>query len=239
MTVAISVVMPAHNEEDLLESSVHEVVQGMRARGDNFELLVVENGSSDHTATIATALAASIAEVSAHSLPRADYGRALRTGLLAARGDTVVQFDVDYYDLSFVGEALATIGQAPRPAIVVGSKRAPGARDTRGWGRRAVTWTFSTVLRLGFGLKVTDTHGMKASMRTRVAVLADHCRFDGDLFDTELVIRAEHAGLGVAEIPVTVEERRPSRTSIVRRVPRTMVNLARLRFALWRERRAR
>jgi hypothetical protein len=62
------------------------------------------------------------------------------------------------------------------------------------------------------------------------------CRAGPDLFDTELVIRAERAGLRVEEIPVTVVERRPSRTSILGRVPRTLVGLARLRVALRRER---
>jgi hypothetical protein len=53
-----------------------------------------------------------------------------------------------------------------------------------------------------------------------------------DLFDTELVLRVERAGLRTAEIPVDVREMRPARTSIFRRVPRTMVGLVRLAVAL-------
>jgi glycosyltransferase involved in cell wall biosynthesis len=235
VTPPLSVVMPAHNEEDLLSSSVHEVVNGLRARGGAFEVLVVENGSSDATRTLATALAAELTEVAVRTMDHADYGLALRTGLLAATGGIVVNFDVDYYDLDFIERATAVIGDEPKPAIVVGSKRAPGANDTRSWARRAVTWAFATLLRVGFRLKVSDTHGMKALVRERVAPLVSACRFDADLFDTELVIRAERAGLGVAEIPVTVSERRPSRTSIARRVPRSIWGLVRLRVALWRE----
>ena len=55
------------------------------------------------------------------------------------------------------------------------------------------------------------------------------CRSGADLFDTELIIRAEHSGFRTAEVPVTVIELRPSRTSIGRRVPRTLVGLVRLR----------
>jgi hypothetical protein len=76
---------------------------------------------------------------------------------------------------------------------------------------------------------------MKVLVRAQVAPIARRCRFDADLFDTELVIRAERAGLRVAELPVTVEERRPSRTSIAGRVVRSLVGLARLRIVLWRE----
>jgi glycosyltransferase involved in cell wall biosynthesis len=231
----ITVVMPAHNEEACLAASVADVCAGLRARGDSFEVLVVENGSTDGTLALAHDLATTNAEVRVLSRPRADYGAALRLGLLEARGDIVVDFDVDYYDLSFLTAALALLAGAPPPAIVVGSKRAPGADDRRAWPRRVVTWGFTTLLHVLFRLGVSDTHGMKAMARAQVVELARRCRFDADLFDTELVIRAERAGLGVVEIPVTVTERRPSRTPIVRRVPRSLWGLLRLRVALSRK----
>jgi len=237
--VKVSVVMPAHNEELLLVESVDAVVTGLRARVSPFELLVIENGSTDATRALASDLTARHAEVSTRSLPDADYGAALRAGLEAASGDVVVNFDVDYYDLDFLDRALTTVGPAPAPAIVVGSKRAPGAQDHRSLARRFVTWGFGSLLRVGFRLQVSDTHGMKAMVRDRIIDLARTCRFDRDLFDTELVIRAERAGLDVAEIPVTVDERRPSRTPVVRRMPRSLAGLVRLRVALWREPRSR
>jgi hypothetical protein len=73
---------------------------------------------------------------------------------------------------------------------------------------------------------------MKAINLTALRPAVHACRFGADLFDTELVIRAERSGYAVAEVPVAVEERRPSRTPIARRVPRTLVGLARLRIAL-------
>ena len=224
--------MPAHNEATLLDTSVREVVDGLRERDAFFELLVVENGSHDGTRGVADALAADLPEVSVRSLPRADYGRALRTGLLAATGDTVVNFDVDYTDLGFLDAVLARFAEPEPPAIVVGSKRAPGADDRRSWLRRFVTWGFALVLRVGFGLRRSDTHGMKALDRETVLPIARACRSDGELFDTELIIRAERAGLRVEERPVTVTERRPSRTSITRRALRTVGGLVRLRIAL-------
>jgi len=231
--------MPAHNEAALLETSVREVVDGLRDRDASFEVLVVENGSQDDTFALAEALAERTPELSVHRLPRADYGRALRTGLLHAAGDAVVNFDVDYTDLGFLDAALARIGRPDAPAIIVGSKRAPGAHDQRSRPRRFVTWAFGMVLRVGFGLGVSDTHGMKALDRARVLPLVEACRSDGELFDTELILRAERAGLGVAELPVTVAERRPSRTSITRRALRTLAGLARLRLTLARDRRDR
>ena len=235
--VKISIVMPAHNEADLLATSVHDVLTGLRSRAEDHELIIVENGSTDGTAALADRLAATESHVYVLHLSRADYGAGLRAGLLAARGDVVVNFDVDYYDLGFLDQALSGLGTEPWPAIVVGSKRAPGAQDRRSSLRRLVTWGFGTLLRVGFRLRVSDTHGMKALARGEVAPLVPQCRFDGDLFDTELVIRAQHHGLTITELPVTVSERRPPRTSIARRVLRTVAGLARLRIVLWRERR--
>ena len=231
----LSIVLPARDEANFLEDTVRAVVDGARDFSP-FEVYVVENGSEDDTLTLARRLSVEIAPVRTLTLPRPDYGAALRAGLLAARGELVATFDVDYYDLAFLAAAIERLEGSQPPVIVVGSKRARGARDARPWPRRLVTAVFSTILRVGFGLRLSDTHGMKVLQREPVLPLARACRFDRDLFDTELVLRAERAGLGTAEIPVAVEEQRPSRVSIWRRVPRTVVGLVRLRVALWRDR---
>ena len=235
----LSVVMPAHNEAGYLETAVRDVDEGLRARGHELEILVVENGSTDDTLAIGRRLADTLPSVRVSTRPVADYGAALRDGILAARGELIVTFDVDYYDLGFVDDALALLARAaPAPAIVVGSKRAPGARDERPWPRQLVTTVFSLLLRAMFSLSVSDTHGMKAMRRVDVEPILERCRFRTDLFDTELVIRTQRAGLPIAELPVTAQERRPSRTPIWQRVPRTLVGMIELRLTLWRERRS-
>ncbi len=231
----ISVVMPAHDEEPFLAAAVGEVVQGLRGWGGAFEIVVVENGSTDATAAVAAKLSGEYPEVRSLSLDHADYGNALRQGFLAADGRAVAIFDVDYYDFGFLSRALEALDQPGGPSVVVGSKRGPGAVDTRARSRQLVTWVFSTVLHVGFGLKVHDTHGMKVLRREDVVALVQRSKFGTDLFDTELIIRAERAGMRVDELPVVVAETRPSRSSIARRIPRSIVGLARLRLVLWRE----
>jgi len=232
----VSVVMPAFNEAEILETSLADVVEGLRGRGYDFEVILCENGSTDGTLALAHELARKYDELRVEHLPDPDYGRALRAGLLAARGDAVVNFDTDYYDLDFLRAAVERVLAPGGPAVVVGSKRGAGANDTRSWLRRLVTATFGTVLCVVFGLRVSDTHGVKAMRRETVQPIARRCRFGKDLFDTELVLRVERAGHRTEEIPVDVVERRPARTSILRRVPRTVLGLVQLRVALWRDR---
>lgn len=229
----LSVVVPAHNEEEILATTVFDLVTGLRQRGRRFEVLIEENGSTDGTVALAERLAGEHPELRVRSDPTPDYGRALRRGLLAAQGEVVVNFDADYYDLDFLDAADRRVRAGA--AIVVGTKRGAGAQDDRPLPRRVVTGGFALLLRRGFGLKASDTHGMKALDRAVVAPLAERCRLGTDLFDTELVLRAERAGLVVAELPVRVEERRPARSPIARRILRTLVGLRQLRLALRQE----
>jgi glycosyltransferase involved in cell wall biosynthesis len=237
-TPRISVVMPAFNEAEILDTSVKSVVTGLREVGESFELIIVENGSTDRTLDIAREIAAELPEVRVEHRDEANYGRALRAGLLVAEGEAVVNFDADYFDIEFLAAAVAKVLAPDGPAIVVGSKRAAGAVDNRSPLRKLATLVFSTILRVVFGLGVSDTHGMKAMRRAAVRQYAEQCFSGQDLFDTELILRVEHAGLGTDEIPVVCHELRPARSSFLSRVPRTLRGLCKLRLAMWKERRA-
>jgi hypothetical protein len=76
---------------------------------------------------------------------------------------------------------------------------------------------------------------MKVLVRAPLEPIVEATHFGTDLFDTELILRAERAGLVVAELPVSVRDTRPPRSSILTRIPRSVAGLLRLRIALWRE----
>lgn len=232
---SLSVVIPAFNEEDILEHTVRTIVNGVRGLGlDWFEVILCENGSSDATPQLAARLAREIDEVRVITLERPDYGAAMRAGFFSATGEAIVNFDVDYYDLDFLDNALDAEGD-----IVVAAKGILGSHDARVFGRRLVSRCFGWFVRSLLDVSVSETHGMKLFHRSAIAPLLPNVFRTKDLFDTELLARAEYSGCDITELPVETKELRHSRSGIVRRIPRTIWGLLRLRFVLKLARSAR
>jgi glycosyltransferase AglD len=231
---SFSIVIPIHNEAECLATEVAELVGEMEARGVDYELILAENGSSDDTPAIAERLASDNPRIRALRVPVPDYGFAMKTGMLAGRGDLVVNFDIDFHNVDFMlraGEVLT----GTSAGIVVGSKLIEGADDRRSAARHFISLGFTTILRVLFDRRMDDTHGMKVLRREVVERYAPQTVRTTDLFDTELIIRARRGGVIVKALPVTVEEKRKARSSIVRRIPRTIWGLMELRMVLWKE----
>lgn len=233
-----SIVLPAHNEAELLERAVRDLVKAMRDRGESFEIIIVENGSTDGTDALAARLQADTPEVRLVSLPTADYGAAVGKGFAEARGEVVVHFDVDYVDVGFLEKGVAIV-DAGVAGVVLASKRLPGATDRRPLTRRVLTAGFTFAMRALLRVPVSDAHGMKVLSRTQCAEAARACTMTGALYDVELVLRASRAGVRVAELPADVSEVRPPRTPVWQRSLESATGLLRLRLLLWRERLAR
>ena len=225
----LSVILPTHNEVMLLGSTITTLVSGLERRGRSFEIVVVDNGSTDGTLRLARLLAAQFAHVRVLSLATGDYGAALAAGFRDARGAVIVSFDVDYYDLAFLDAALHLLDTGDAD-LVLASKRAPGAQDRRPRARRILTAGFTAATHRVLGLDVTDAHGIKAMDAAVVVPLIEQTVLRGSLFDVELVLRASRAGFAVRELPATVRERRPPRTSVARRTIESAVGLVRLRL---------
>ncbi len=224
----VSVVIPVHNEAPYLPGAIDRLYSQLAAVDADITVLIAENGSTDGSADIVRNLAASHPTLSVIELPTPDYGAAMRDGFLATDGDWVVNFDIDY----FSGEFLATAIAMDDADIVLASKRTKGSDDQRSPFRRAATWGFNQLLSVVLDSKVSDTHGMKAIRRKVIDDLAAQVISTTDLFDTELVVRAERAGYRIAELPATVIEERQSKSNLLRRIPRTLRGMWRIRTNL-------
>ena len=229
---SVAVVVPVHNEAGFLPQALPRLLAEMDSTGFDYSVILAENGSTDGTIQLVDEAAAENDRVSALHLDDPDYGAAMAAGFTAAEGDWVANFDIDYFSGAFLTRALSA---TPQPDVVLASKRVAGAEDARSATRRIATWAFNLLLRVGFGSSLADTHGMKAIRRQIVDEIAPLVLSRQDLFDTELVLRAERAGYRILELPATVTEERPTGLGLLRRVPRTLVGMAKLRWRLWRQ----
>ncbi len=232
MTPELSVVIPVYNEEAILDTAVRALVDRLARQAWRYEIILAENGSLDQTVAIARRLAKEVSGVQVLHIGAPNYGRALRRGILTARGAWVVCDEIDLGDVGFYAQALAELNRGAH--VVVGSKRHPESVDGRPWLRRQGTAAVNTLLRTTLGFRGTDTHGVKAFWRQPVRPVVEACVVEHNLFASELVIRAERAGLVVRELPLKLREIRPPSVGLLRRVPRVVVDLGRLFYALRR-----
>ena len=234
----VSVVIPVYNEEGILREAVTELLEGLetvrtvlRHPEMTFEVIIAENGSRDRTAELAEHLAEQFPEVRTFSLGEPNYGKALRRGIIEARGTWVICEEIDLCDLDFHRRALELLRHGDAD-FVVGSKAMKGSNDQRPLFRRTATRVINGMLRVALDFRGTDTHGLKAFHRATVLPIVEACVIDRDLFASEMVIRANREGVRMMEIPVRLAEKRPPAINLVKRVPRVLRGLARLTWVI-------
>jgi len=228
----ISIVIPVYNEEAILQSAVVDLVDRLEALGwRDYEIVLAENGSRDGTVETATKLAQRFPQVRTFSFGQPNYGGALKRGILESRGEYVLCDEIDLCDTDFHTRALALL-EAREADLVVGSKAMRGASDERPFVRRLGTQAVNGMLRVTLGFTGTDTHGLKAFRRATLEPIARACIVDKDMFASELVIRAERAGVRIREIPVRVLEKRIPTIGLFRRVPNVLRAVSRLVWAI-------
>lgn len=228
-TSVFSIVIPIHNEADFLPTALRTLRNELTDLGVTYDINLVENGSTDATADVAKAESNDFPQIRISHQPVPDYGAAMFAGFMEATGDWVVNFDIDYTSGSFLKQVLSEGGDAD---VILASKRAPGSDDRRGLVRKLATLTFNMVLKVLVGSSVSDTHGIKAIRRDVIQTLGPQVMSRTDLFDTELVVRAGHAGYHIVEFPIVVEEQRAARSTLWKRVPRTLKGIWAIRKQL-------
>ena len=227
----VTIVIPVYNEEGILRGSVLELREAMRRFGWHYELLLCENGSRDRTVQIGKELEGEYPEVRMLSVGQPNYGVAMRTGILEARGQYVICDEIDLIDTEFYARAMALLERSDTD-LVVGSKTMVGSNDQRPIFRRVATRVYNGMLRVVCHYGGTDTHGLKAFRREALLETARRCVLDRDVFASEFVIRAHREHKKVVEIPFAVREKRPPSINLIKRVPHVIKSVAKLAISV-------
>lgn len=212
----LTVVIPAYNEEHRLGESLERIIEYLEGRGGSFEVLVVDDGSRDGTAAVATEF--SYRNVELLALPEnRGKGAALRRGVLASRGDWVLLCDAD---LSTPIEDLTTLERrTPQAEVILGSRAASDSRVTQRQPiyRELMGKTFNRILRALALVSQRDTQCGFKLLRGDVArqLFAD-LTIERFAFDVELVCLARDRGYRVIEQGVRWQDSPSSRVHPLR-----------------------
>ncbi len=204
MSVAYSLIFPAYNEADNLEKAVRETAAVFNPLPGEYEILIVDDGSTDATAGVGERLARESASVRLlrHAGNRGK-GRAVQTGVAAAAGEKIFFLDCDL--ATHPREALAFLAAAEEADVVIASRRVAGAaiKKAQRWYRSFFGRVINLVVRLFFKLPQHDTQcGFKMFKAASAKTIFRDLGPTRWLFDVEILMRAQNAGYTVKELPV-------------------------------------
>jgi len=244
-TVDLTVVIPAYNETERLPAMLDSTLQHLlKVKKHTFEILVVDDGSTDQTVSTALKLAAKWPKANIRVVQlekNLGKGGAVRHGMLYSSGKRLLMVDADgasrFDDLEGLWTAMDAIGPSDSAAVVVGSRAHLVKTDAvvkvrsnyvlrifhflilfyqRSLLRNILMYGFHTILRvLGVG-HIRDTQcGFKLFSRSAARQIFPAQRLPTWIFDVELLLLAKQLGIPVAEVPIEWHEVPGSKLNVI------------------------
>jgi glycosyltransferase involved in cell wall biosynthesis len=194
--ISLSVFFPCHNEQDNVERVVRQALEVLPQFSDDFEVIIVNDGSADRTGEIADRLAAADPRVRAvHHPQNQGYGGALQSGLRAAKKDWIFYTDGDgQFDVRELSLLIEKIDQFD---VVAGYR----LNRQEGLVRRFNGWAWTRLVGVVFGFRIKDVDcAFKIFKRRIFDRMALHSR--GALISAEVLARASRAGYRITQVGV-------------------------------------
>jgi len=229
----LSIIVPAHNEEKRLPKMLDAYLPFFAGTcGNEFEMLIIINGSTDGTEKVVARYAAIFPQLKTIVEPRPiGKGGAIMLGFAHALGSLIGFVDADGSTPPKAFQDLVTnIGQAD---AVIASRWIKGAvlNPPQPWSRRMASRLFNGVVRLLFNLHISDTQcGAKLMKREAALAILPALGITRWAFDVDLLFQLRRAGYKTNEIPTVWSDVTGSRVKIIRASLEMIVALARLRL---------
>lgn len=206
----VSVIMPAYNEADHIASSIKETISTFDDFGCDYEIIVVDDGSTDSTYQELEKVVSRCDRVLIKR-NRANYGkgRALKRGFRAATGEFIVFLDADmdlhpgqiqtFFDIMRLDEA----------DVVIGSKRHPNSQLNYPLHRKIISSVYFFLVDLMFGLPIKDTQtGLKLFKHEVLKKVFPKILIKKFAYDLEILVNTHNLGYKIAEAPVVLNSQR-------------------------------
>ena len=200
--IKVSFVLPCLNEENTVAQCVLECKKALAAYGEPGEIIVADNGSTDRSVFLAESAGARVVHVK-----RRGYGAALQEGFRQARGEIVFMADSDMsYDFGVMPEGVRLL-ESKNLDMVMGSRFFSGKIEDEAmpWFRKMGNYVLSSFARRMFSSQILDFHcGLRIFRREKI--LALNLASPGMEFASEMILKAEMAGLKIGQMPITLRK---------------------------------
>jgi dolichyl-phosphate beta-glucosyltransferase len=206
MNIFLSVIIPAYNEEARIEKTLRDVDAYLGCQTYSYEILVVNDGSKDHTAEIVKSLQPFIKNLRLlDNLENQGKGAVVKQGMLASQGEIRLFMDADNSTtVNQVEKMLPEFNSGYE--VVIGSRRVPGAIIARHqpFIRENIGRIFNLLVRLIAGLPMKDTQaGFKAFSGRASREIFSRQTIRRWAFDVEIIVIARRLGFKIKEVPIT------------------------------------
>ena len=229
----LTIIFPVLNERLRLESGITRTVEYLeKIEFEDYEIIIVDNGSEDETPEIAAGLCKKYPRVQYERIGVRGVGAAFRRGVALSRGEIVGYMDIDLStNIRHLGEALHIFETCPEIAYINGSRFARES-DTRGrkWYRKITSQGLLILLKLFLRMKSTDAIcGFTFVRRETALSLVEGCSQDnGWFYMIEILLRAEKRGVRILDYPVEWQEDYNTTVKVFKTVCNYLVQIARL-----------
>lgn len=233
--IDLSIIIPAYNEAARITPTITSFHEFLAARAISFELIVVDDGSTDHTVSLVNALCAALPHLSVIPLPaNKGKGYAVRTGMLAARGNIRLFSDADgSTPVTEIDKLLAALKNGTTN-IAIGSRYLAASEVMKAQPKARVIWSrlVNRIMQRVLLPGIVDPHcGFKAFTAAAAQRIFQQCTINGWSFDLEALAIAQKLQLRVQEVPVkwANDERSKGRLS---HLPKEFYNVCQIRKRL-------
>ena len=231
--VRLSIVIPAYNEATRLPATLSRLATYLAAQPWDWEIRVVDDGSTDGTADVAARAAVDEPRIVVQREPHRGKGGAVRAGVLAARGAYRFMCDAD---LSMPPEELPRFLPPGLDGfdVAIGSREGHGARRVgEPWRRHAIGRIFNRAIQLLVIRGIEDTQcGFKMFTAEAAGRIFPRTTLDGWAFDVEVLGLARAMNMRIVEVPIEWHHRGESQVSMFRDGIAMFVDLLRIRARL-------
>jgi glycosyltransferase involved in cell wall biosynthesis len=205
----LSVIVRAHNEQLLLESTARALREVLDGCGVDSEIIVVNDGSRDRTASIADCLSVELPGVRVCHQPHRGLGSAFATGATIAAGEYLIMWPADM--LPEAGDLAPLVARLGEADVIVGCRR-----GRAGYGPLMLldAWIYPGLVRILFGLRARDVNWIHAYRASAFGSVRPTRR--GITALTESLVRLRDGGASFAEAEVPMKERAQSFASASR-----------------------